>query len=161
MLGASMSNSRLGHLGEVNADATSAAQAQLIYSSHFSGLQSFGASGMTILDELTDLSLRVCENGRTAGQRHHARGAALLASNGKAYSGCDVYIGDGVDSNGVPAERAAFLAAIADGAPGFDCLVISSDTMKSFPIPDGKSREFLRRFGVFPVVLVNCDLEVR
>jgi hypothetical protein len=33
--------------------------------------------------------------------------------------------------------------------------------MKSFPAPDGLSREFMRSFGAFPVVLVNCNLEIK
>lgn len=74
---------------------------------------------MTILEELMDLALKVCENGREAGQRHHARGAALLAPNGKVYSGCDVYLA-GDEVNGVSAERAAILAAVADGASKFE-----------------------------------------
>jgi hypothetical protein len=41
------------------------------------------------------------------------------------------------------------------------CIVICSDSSKSFPVPDGQSREFLRTFGVFPVILVNSDLETR
>ena len=43
----------------------------------------------------------------------------------------------------------------------FQCIVICSDTMKSFPAPDGLSREFMRSFGVYPVVLVNCNLEIK
>lgn len=41
------------------------------------------------------------------------------------------------------------------------CMVICSDTMKSFPAPDGQSREFMRSFGEYPVVLVNCNLELK
>lgn len=134
--------------------------AQLIYNANFSGLESYGASGMTILEELTDLSLRVCENGRTAGQKHHSRGAALLTSNGKVYSGCDVYLSDR-DPNGISAERSAVTSAVADGSSVFHCLVISTDTMPDFPAPDGQSREFLRSFGIFPVILVNCDLAMK
>ena len=134
--------------------------AHLIYNSNFSGLESYGASGMTILEELTDLSLRVCENGRKAGQKHHSRGAALLTSNGKVYSGCDVSFED-YDPNGISAERAAVTAAVADGSSVFHCLVISTDTMTVFPAPDGRSREFLRSFGIFPIILVNCDLEMK
>jgi hypothetical protein len=33
--------------------------------------------------------------------------------------------------------------------------------MKSFPAPDGMSREFMRSFGIYPVVLINCNLEVK
>jgi cytidine deaminase len=124
--------------------------AALIYNSHFSGLESYGASGMTILEELMDLSLRVCENGRIAGQKHNSRGAALLTSNGKVYSGCDINL-EG-NTLGISAERAAVIAAVADGSSVFHCLVLSTDTMTVFPAPDGQSREFLRSFGVFPVI---------
>ena len=82
-------------------------------------MQSFGASGMTILEELIDLALNVCENGRAAGQRHHARGAALLAPGGKVYSGCDIYFRE-LDSNSVTAERGAIQAAVADGCQKFE-----------------------------------------
>jgi hypothetical protein len=33
--------------------------------------------------------------------------------------------------------------------------------MSQFPIPDGISREFMRSFGIFPVVLVNSSLQLR
>lgn len=131
--------------------------ASFIYNSHFSGLESYGASGMTILEELIDLSLRVCENGRIAGQKHNSRGAALLTSNGKVYSGCDINL-EG-NTLGISAERAAVIAAVADGSSVFHCLVLSTDTMTVFPAPDGQSREFLRSFGVFPIILVNCELD--
>lgn len=137
-----------------------AAVAHLIYNANFSGLESHGASGMTILEELTDVSLKVCENGRAAGQKHNSRGAALLTSNGKVYSGCDVYLKDR-DPNGISAERSAVMAAVADGSSAFHCLVLSTDTMINFPVPDGQSREFLRSFGVFPVILVNCELNMK
>lgn len=80
---------------------------------------------MTILEELIDLALHSCENGRTAGQKHHARGAALLAPSGKVYSGCDVYVREG-DPNGVSAERAAILMAVADGAEAFEVRYIDN-----------------------------------
>ena len=116
---------------------------------------------MTIQDELIDHAFMACENRRSANQKDHARGAAVLANGGKLYTGCDVTING--DTNGmgcISGERAAILAAVADGQSSFDCLVIASDTMKSFPAPNGQSREFLRSFGVFPVVLVNCDMQV-
>lgn len=141
-------------------NSDTSATAQLIYNSNFSGLESYGASGMTILEELTDLSLRVCENGRIAGQKHHSRGAALLTSNGKVYSGCDVYLNE-MDSNGITAERSAVTSAVADGSSVFQCLVLSTDTQTIFPAPNGQSREFLRSFGIFPVILVNCDLDMK
>ena len=39
---------------------------------------------MTILEELIDVALKSCEKSRSAGLKyHHARGCALLTSNGK------------------------------------------------------------------------------
>jgi cytidine deaminase len=116
---------------------------------------------MTILEELIDAALGVCENSRAAGQKHHSRGAALLTKDGRVYTGCDVYMPDTIGAVGISAERAAVLAAVADGASNFDCIVVGSDTMKAHPSPDGLSREFLRTFGIFPVILVNCDMDVQ
>lgn len=90
-----------------------------LYYSHYSGLQSTGASGMTVVEELIDAGLRICENGRSAGQKHHARAAVVLSASGKTYVGCDVHL-PGNEAQGVSAERAAFLSAIADGASNFE-----------------------------------------
>lgn len=40
-------------------------------------------------------------------------------------------------------------------------MIIASDTSEEFPVPDGHIREFLRSFGLFGVVLVNCNIEHR
>jgi cytidine deaminase len=69
---------------------------------------------MTILEELIDLALKCCENSRTSGQRHNARGAAMLDASGKVYTGCDVYMKEN-DPNAIFAEKAAMIAAISDG----------------------------------------------
>jgi cytidine deaminase len=187
---------------------------------------------MTVLEELIDCALQVCEKSRNSGlQMHnHSRAAVLLSKSGRTYTGCDVHLNlhnsspSTSEANGVTAERASFLAAVADGASEFDvrlayarahayvahvlthlsvprvpllcispiyvphtsclillvlvlvpifcphthtththtqCLVLCSDTMKSFPAPDGMSREFMRSFGIYPVVLINCNLEVK
>ena len=163
---------------------------------------------MTVLEELIDAAMNVCEKSRSSSLQQqspsHSRSAVLLSSTGRTYTGCDVHIAaangstDSAAQHGVSAERAAFLAAVADGAAKFDvrsgvivpyslnlvinfsnipiilysyvaslflyspqCLVICSDTMKSFPAPDGLSREFMRSFGNYPVVLVNCNLEIK
>jgi cytidine deaminase len=77
---------------------------------------------MTILDELADLAFKQCENGRNAGQKHHSRGASLLAAGGKVYNGCDMYIREG-DQNSVSAERAAIIAAVSDGVQKFEVII--------------------------------------
>ena len=91
-----------------------------VYHQHYQGLQSIGPSGMTILEEMIDAALRVCEKSRVAGQRGDSRAAALLSSAGKLYSGCDVHVDGAELQHSISAERSAILAAIADGASGFD-----------------------------------------
>ena len=73
---------------------------------------------MTILEELIDIALRCCEKGRQAGQKGHARGAALLADTGSVYTGCDVYAA-GVLGNAIRAEKTAVLTAVADGVQSY------------------------------------------
>ena len=84
---------------------------------------------MTVLEELIDAALNVCEKSRQTAallpqQSHaHSRSAVLLTCTGKTYTGCDVHIAANPsmgDPHGVSAERAAFLAAVADGAAKFD-----------------------------------------
>lgn len=83
---------------------------------------------MTVLEELIDAALNVCEKSRQSAhqqQAHtHSRSAVALTSTGKTYTGCDVHIasvsGASESSHGVSAERAAILAAVADGAAKFD-----------------------------------------
>ena len=135
----------------------------LIYNSLFSGLQSTGASGMTVLEELIDVAFRACEKGRQAGQQKHARGAALLCADGRVFSGCDVSSPheNAASLHAITAERVAVLAAVSDGVSKFECMVVASDTMLSFPTPDGSSREYMSAFGIFPVILVNCQLEAK
>jgi hypothetical protein len=40
-------------------------------------------------------------------------------------------------------------------------MIVATDTSDDFPVPDGNTREFMRSFGVFGVVLVNCNIEYR
>ncbi len=80
---------------------------------------------MTILEELVDAAFKVCENSRSAGQLCRARGAVVLTSSGKTYSGCDVQVSSS-DAMSVSAERAAMLASVADGASKFDVSLLCS-----------------------------------
>lgn len=110
-----------------------------LYYSHFSGLQvccfstiSFqyiliitilqapGTSGMTVLEELIDAAMRICENSRATGLMQSSRAAVLLSSTGKVYVGCDVRFPSANEAQSISAERAAFLSAIADGATQFE-----------------------------------------
>lgn len=95
--------------------------------------QAIGQSGMTVLEELIDAALNVCEKSRQTTlhqQSHtHSRSAVLLTCTGKTYTGCDVHITTNSslgDPHGVSAERAAFLSAVADGAARFDVSIFAS-----------------------------------
>lgn len=132
------------------------------------------------MEELIDTALRSCENRRSSNLQAnaHSRAAVVLSERGQRYIGCDLQLPG--DAAPISAEKSAFSAATADGATSFEVskistntvfalnlyfvpkgVVICSDTMKSFPVPDGSSREFMRSFGNFPVVLVNCELELK
>eukprot|EP00981_Chlorochromonas_danica_P013225 scaffold5974_cov158-Ochromonas_danica.AAC.26 len=102
-----------------NSQMLQAQAAVAVYHQHYQGLQSIGPSGMTILEEMIDAALRVCEKSRMSGQTNHARAATLLSSSGKLYSGCDVQMPT-AESHSISAERSAFLTAVADGASNFD-----------------------------------------
>jgi cytidine deaminase len=75
---------------------------------------------MTILEELIDAAMKICENSRASGQLQTSRAAVLLSATGKVYVGCDVRLPNSSESQTVSAERAAFLSAIADGASKFE-----------------------------------------
>lgn len=88
---------------------------------------------MTVLEELIDAALSVCEKSRASSaqqQTHtHSRSAVVLSATGKTFTGCDVHLtaaGVNAEAHGVSAERAAFLAAVADGASKFDVSFQSS-----------------------------------
>lgn len=137
----------------------SRSKAQLIYDAHYSGLESVGSSGMTVLEELIDIAIRECENSSERRDKGSSlRGAAVLSANGTVYTGCDIFINDN-DQIGISAEKSAMLSAVADNITKFQCLVIASYSCVEFPTPNGQTREFLRSFGIFPVVLVNSSLE--
>lgn len=79
-------------------------------------------------------------------------GAALQASNGKVFPGCNVEnISYGLTNC---AERVAIGAAIAAGVRDFDRVVVVADTKEPIS-PCGACRQVLAEFGVKTVVLAN------
>ena len=64
-----------------------------IYAGHYTGLQTYGLSGMTIQDELIDHALMACEN-RRAAYRGSCSWCCSAANGGKLYTGCDAMNGD-------------------------------------------------------------------
>jgi cytidine deaminase len=81
-----------------------------------------------------------------------AVGAALLASDGRIFSGCNVEnISFGLTQC---AERTAICAAVAAGVREFGMLAVVADT--AVPIsPCGACRQVMAEFGVPRVILAN------
>ena len=79
-------------------------------------------------------------------------GAALLASDGRVFTGCNVEnLSYGLT---MCAERVAIGAAIAAGATQFEAVAVVADT--GVPIsPCGACRQVLAEFGVPKVLLAN------
>ncbi len=79
-------------------------------------------------------------------------GAALLASDGRVFTGCNVEnLSYGLT---MCAERVAIGAAIAAGANQFEAVAVVADT--GVPIsPCGACRQVLAEFGVPKVLLAN------
>lgn len=79
-------------------------------------------------------------------------GAALLATDGRIFSGCNVEnLSFGLTNC---AERVAIGAAVANGVTKFDAVVVVADT--GVPIsPCGACRQVLAEFGVRRIILAN------
>ncbi len=85
-------------------------------------------------------------------------GAALLASSGKVYQGCNIEN----SSYGVTicAERAAMVNAVFAGERDFEAIAIASTT-ENFVYPCGLCRQFLAEFGINLKVIVGSPDEIR
>lgn len=169
---------------ESNAGGAGAHQnAAATYAAHFGhGLTAYGASGMTVLEELVDAAFRASDRAVAAGARV-AHGAALLAApvarmhpdirhgdrrhNGSGssgdhdnhHSGRTVFAASAVESSSDPAlsvsaERACVLKAVSEGRVEVEALVIASAHGDAFPVPDGSGRQFLAEYGELGVLLV-------
>jgi len=87
---------------------------------------------MTVLEEMIDTGLRICENSRKTNQNQHARSAVLVSSNGKIYVGCDAKLPNMDNFGGTSAEKTAFLSAVADGSNAFEVGHCQYNIMESY-----------------------------
>ncbi len=74
-------------------------------------------------------------------------GAALLASNGKIYTGCNIENASYTPT--VCAERVAFFSAVRDGERKFDAIAIvggEGGVLSSYTYPCGVCRQVMREF---------------
>ncbi|KAK6175517.1 hypothetical protein SNE40_013966 [Patella caerulea] len=72
-------------------------------------------------------------------------GAALLTVDGKIFTGCNVE--NASYGLTICAERTAIVKAVSEGYTQFKAIAIASDLKKSFIVPCGACRQFLREFG--------------
>jgi cytidine deaminase len=83
-------------------------------------------------------------------------GAAILASDGRVFTGCNVE--NASYGLTVCAERVALLKALSEGARDFAAVAVVADTETPTP-PCGACRQLLWEYcGDVPVVLANADV---
>lgn len=94
----------------------------------------------------------------------YAVGAALLARNGKVYTGCNIE--NAAFSPTVCAERTAFFKAVSEGVRFFNAIAIVGGPDDSEPTdfapPCGVCRQVMAEFcdpESFLIILGNCNLE--
>lgn len=84
-------------------------------------------------------------------------GAALLAADGRVFTGCNVEnLSYGLT---ICAERSALFAAVAAGVREFSAIVIAADTREPIS-PCGACRQVMAEFGDFKVFSVTLDGKV-
>jgi cytidine deaminase len=85
-------------------------------------------------------------------------GAALRATSGRIFSGCNVE--NATYGLTVCAERVAIFKAISEGERGFDAIAVSTDT-ETLTSPCGACRQLIWEFcGDIPVILSNLKGKV-
>lgn len=83
---------------------------------------------------------------------HFAVGAALLAADGRIFTGCNVEnLSFGLT---ICAERSAVVQAVAAGCREFAALAVAADTREPVS-PCGACRQVLAEFGDFPVRMIT------
>ena len=116
---------------------------------------------MTDYEALMNLAAKARENAYTP-YSHFRVGAALLASSGKIYTGCNIENAAYTPTN--CAERTAFFKAVSEGVKEFDaiCIVGGKDgVLTEYAPPCGVCRQVMMEFcdpETFQIILAT-DLE--
>lgn len=85
-------------------------------------------------------------------------GAALLASSGKVYTGCNIE--NSSFGSTICAERTAFAKAISEGERDFESIAIVASS-NDFTYPCGMCRQFMSEFGINVKIFVEQGTEIR
>ena len=106
------------------------------------------------MTELTDAAFKARTNAYAPYSVYRV-GAAVLGSDGRVYTGCNVE--NATYGLTVCAERVAVFKAISEGARKFKAIAVSADT-KTLTPPCGACRQILWEFlGDVPLTLVNLE----
>ena len=107
---------------------------------------------MSDYEALITAAMQARENAHAAYSNFRV-GAALRASSGRIFGGCNVE--NATYGLTVCAERVAILKAISEGERGFDAIAVVADT-DSLTAPCGACRQLIWEFcGDVPVILAN------
>ncbi|MBR5560047.1 MAG: cytidine deaminase [Clostridia bacterium] len=107
-------------------------------------------------EELLALAVRMLEYSYSP-YSHYPVGAALLAEDGRVFTGCNVE--NAAFGNTLCAERTALCKAVSEGARKFTAIAIAS--RGSAPFPCGACRQSLYEFAPDLRVMVTWDGNVR
>ncbi|XP_063001324.1 cytidine deaminase [Elgaria multicarinata webbii] len=109
--------------------------------------------------EQVELLLAACREAKEFAYCPYSKypvGAALLTTDGKVYSGCNVE--NACYPLGVCAERTAIQKAVSEGHTKFRAMAISCNSRESYAVPCGACRQVLREFGKhWDIYLTKAD----
>ncbi|MEA3312936.1 MAG: cytidine deaminase [Caldisericota bacterium] len=109
-------------------------------------------------DELLKMAIKA-RNNAYAPYSHFKVGAAILAKNGKVYSGCNIE--NSSYGASVCAERVALFTAVSEGEKEFLSIAIATDTKKPV-MPCGICRQVLSEFAPnLKIYAINIDGKVK
>ncbi len=109
-------------------------------------------------DELLGMAVKARDNAY-APYSHFRVGAAILAGNGKVYTGCNIE--NSSYGASVCAERVALFKAVSEGEKEFLAIAIATDTEKPV-MPCGICRQALSEFALnLKIYAINIDGKVK
>ncbi|XP_007423177.1 cytidine deaminase isoform X2 [Python bivittatus] len=122
-------------------------------------LQASGRPGTAVGPEAMQRLLAACQEAKRFAYCPYSKypvGAALLTSEGKIFTGCNVE--NASYPLGVCAERTAIQKAVSEGHTTFRAMAISCNSQDSYALPCGACRQVLREFGKqWEIYLTKAD----
>lgn len=108
--------------------------------------------------ELVKLAIAAKENAYVPYSKFRV-GAALLAKNGKVYTGCNIESASYTPTN--CAERTAYFKAVSEGVREFEAIAITSD-VDGYTYPCGVCRQVMREFSTeLKIIIANTEDEYK